>query len=64
MLSSIMRENETSGQNVAKTTRQLGETTKRKLLSPAQRVAMDTERDQAIKLYREMKAKKMALQGL
>ena len=37
--------------------RRVGETTKRKKLSMAQKVIMDAERDRAIELYRKMRNK-------
>ena len=61
LLKEIMQENSRSGQLTQKPTREIGKTMKRKFLSPAQQVSIDAERNSAITLYREMKAKKMAL---
>ena len=43
--------------------RKVGETTKRKKLSMAQKVIMDAERDRAIELYRKMRKKTKLLDG-
>lgn len=48
-----------SGHSTANKTRELGQTKKRKHLSMAQQQIMDKEREKAIDLYRQLKAKKM-----
>ena len=57
-----MRDNKNSagGSGSVVHSRKVGETMKRKNMSLAQQQVMDSERQRAIDLYREMKEKKMS----
>lgn len=59
LLKEIIQENKSTGENYPTTSRKVGETRKRKMLSMAQQVIMDRERSKAIDMYRAMKKQKM-----
>ncbi|XP_069124129.1 coiled-coil domain-containing protein 137-like [Argopecten irradians] len=57
LLKEIIAENSSSGKSGVSSTREVGQTLKRKHMSLSQQHKMDNERDKAIKLYRQLKDK-------